>query len=327
MTSPIDTILIGPGFFGYVLEMKRCLERRGRSVALFEDRPARDNFTKGLIRVLPRIMVAKAESYFAGITAQLAGQPVRDVLVIKGEALSPDAIRRMRAAFPEARFTLYFWDSFRNMPPDTDRKAALFDRVLTFDPVDAAVRGIAYQPLFFIEQNLPKVEQDIDVLFFGSVHGDRHAVMRRVAKVLPRSLCFVKFLYVQARWLFAVRVFGDASLLLADPRDFIFTPKNRKEMTLLMARSRVVLDIERPVQSGYTIRTLETLGAGRKLITTNAQVGNADFYNPANIAIIDRRRPIVSEAFFDTPYAPVKSEIIKRYSLDGWMDDVLPQTR
>jgi hypothetical protein len=158
------------------------------------------------------------------------------------------------------------------------------------------------------------------------MHGDRFQVLSRIARALPKHFRFTKILYFPATWLYAVHALKNPGLLWADRRDLIFLPKSRAEVAALVARSHIVVDIERPVQSGYTMRTLEMLGAGRKLITTNAQVAQADFYSSANIAIVDRESPVLSEAFLNAPYAPISAEIVARYSLGGWLDDVLPAT-
>ena len=328
MPRQTDTLLLCGSFFGYAQAIRQRLEARGRIVALFDDRPATDSLTKAMIRLAPGLVKRKADAYFDGIIARVQGSPIRNVLVVKGESLSPDVVRRLRAAFPNARFTLYFWDSFRNMPADSRDKAALFDRVLTFDPRDAEENpGLVYRPLFFVDDfaALPDAQPDLDLLFFGTMHGDRFRVLRRIAGAIPDNLVFKKLLYFPARWLYPAHALRDFALLWADKRDFIFHPKSRAEIIALVARSRIVIDIERPVQCGYTMRTLEMLGAGRKLITTNAEVARADFYNPANIAVIDRAAPHIPPAFLDTPYQPVAKHILERYSLDGWLDDVLPQ--
>lgn len=330
MEHVADTLLICAGFFGYAREIKRHLEMRGRAVALFEDRPVVSNLTKGVLRIAPSTLRTKADAYFDSIIAQARAWPIRDVLVIKGEALSPAAIRAMRAALPDARFTLYFWDAYLNMPPDSCKKVALFDRVLTFDPRDAARdKRMTYRPLFFVEDEVRPVVgvQDIDLLFFGTMHGDRHAVLKRIERALPKNLRFEKVLYLPAPWLYPVRALRDPTLLWGNARDFIYTPKTKAEIAMLTARSRIVVDIERPVQRGYTIRAIEVLRAGRKLITTNPEMANADFYNPANIAVVDRKAPKFSEAFLHTPYEPPSADILRRYSLDNWLDDVMPQAR
>ena len=326
MNAEPDLLLFCGNFFGYAEDIKRHLELRGRRVALFDDRPATDSLTKALIRLAPSLIRSRTESYFDRVIEAMKGEPIRDILVVKAEGFSPGTVRRLRAAFPKARFTLYFWDSFGNMPADSREKASLFDRVLTFDPRDARQDNLIYRPLFYADAfaKLPQVKQDIDLLFFGTIHDDRFRVLQRVSRDIPRNIRFESILYFPAGWLFAVHAMRDPGLLWADRRGFIFSPKPRSEIIALIARSRIIMDIERPVQRGYTIRTLESLAAGRKLVTTNPEVVNADFYNPANIAVIDRKAPHIPVEFLNAPFEPLSPKIRHYYSLDGWLDDILP---
>jgi hypothetical protein len=106
-----DFLFISASFFGYATAIKARLEQGGRHVIWFEDRPATDTATKALLRLSPTLVAGKTERYFDHIIEQVRQHAIRDVLVIKGEALTVEAIRRLKAALPEARFTLYFWDS------------------------------------------------------------------------------------------------------------------------------------------------------------------------------------------------------------------------
>jgi len=325
-TLATDLLLIGGGFFGYAKEIVATLERRGRRVRWFEDRPSVDNLTKALVRLAPALVAAKAEAYFDAIIEEVRAQPIRDVLVIKGESLSPAAIGRLRQALPQARFTLYFWDSYRNMPANSADKVALFDKAFSFDPLDVlADPRLSYRPLFFLDEyaHLPQVPQDIDVLFFGTVHTDRYPVLKRLQRVLPVNLRFEKVLYFPSTAIYrARRVFAPA-FWGARRGEFIFKPLGKGEILALIARARIVVDVERAVQAGLTMRTMEMLGAGKKLITTNPQVVQADFFDPSNIAVIDRLRPELPAEFLSAPYMPQPAERLRRYSLSGWLDEVL----
>jgi hypothetical protein len=328
MSKQYDTLFISPVFFGYAQEIKKALEARGRCVAYFENRPAQDSLTKAIIRIAPLLVAQKSARYFQSIIAQLSGHPIKHVFVIKGEALSPASVRRMRQAFPGAFFTLYFWDSYRNMPADSREKAALFDRVLTFDPHDAAENpGMIYRPLFFLQDyvHLAAAVPDIDVFFLGTAHSDRYAILKKIERELP-SARFEKCLYFPAKWLYYANCLRYWDLP-AERGNVTFVPKTKAEIRALVARSRIVVDIERSVQSGFTIRTLEMLGAGKKQITTNAAVRQADFYDPQNILVVDRSAPKIPTAFLETPYVPPAEEIVRRYSLDCWLDEVVPQSR
>jgi len=322
-----DLLLIGGGFFGYAKEISRALALRGHTVEWFEDRPALDTVTKSLLRIAPTLVAAKSEAYFERIIEKVRHNPIRDVLVIKGEALSPKSIERLRVAMPRARFTLFFWDSYRNMSSDSPKKVPLFDKSFTFDPRDAQLDGrLNYRPLFFVDDyaSLPQVKNDIDLLFLGSVHSDRYAVLSRLSQALPPGVRLETILYFPSRLVYAVRRVCDPSFWRASRDEFIFHPLNKANIQSLIARARVVVDIERTVQCGFTMRAIEALGAGKKLLTTNPLVADADFFNSNNISIIDRRRPIVTSKFLEGAYKPPSAEILNRYSLSGWLDEVLP---
>ncbi len=155
----------------------------------------------------------------------MQGQPIQDVLVIKGEALSPKSIERLRRAMPQARFTLYFWDSYRNMPKDSPEKVNLFDRSFTFDNQDAKKDlRLIYRPLFFLDDYavLPKVQPDIDLLFLGTVHSDRYSILAKLSKVLPTDIRFEKVLYFPSRFVYAVRRVCDPHFWHARHNEFIF---------------------------------------------------------------------------------------------------------
>lgn len=326
MSDTTDTLLIGGGFFGYAQEIVAALNARNRRAQWFEDRPATDTLTKSLIRLTPSLVVKRSNAYFDNIISQTRNKPIRDVLVIKGEALSIASIHNLRAAFPNAQFTLYFWDSYRNMPIDSAEKVPLFHKAFTFDPVDArADSRLQYRPLFFLDDyaRLPEVEQDIDVLFFGTAHSDRLVVLRRLSKLLPKDTKIKTILYFPSRLIFAARHIVEPAIWIS-PNHFIFQPLGKSTVKSLIARAKVVIDIERQVQSGLTMRTIEMLGAGKKLVTTNGGIVQADFFNPANIAVIDRRNPVIDPGFLAGAYEPVSAELLRRYSLTGWLDEVLP---
>lgn len=323
-----DILLISSSFFGYAKEIKRALETQGRPVHWFEDRPATDNLTKAMIRVAPSLISRRADAHFTEVIRQMAGRPITDVLVIKGEALSPDMIRQMRAAFPSARFTLYFWDSYLNMPADTPQKVPLFDRVLSFDPVDSrADARLAYRPLFYLNEYARLSDSptdDIDLLFIGTVHTDRYAVLNRLKAALPAEMRFERVLFFPSEWLYRSRKLTDPAFRSAQKSEFVFQSLSKDEVMALITRARIVVDIERPVQTGYTMRTLEMLGARRKLITTNPKITEAAFYHPDNHLYIDRERPVVPTSFLTSDWHPMDPDMVTRYSLDGWLAEVLP---
>ncbi len=321
-----DTLLISPDFFGYPQAIAKALEVRGRATAWINDRPGTDIWTKAVVRLSPELLKRKSDAYFTREIAAVADHNIRDVVVIKGEALSLSMIARMRAMLPRARFTLYFWDSFRNMPKGSIDKIELFDRAFSFDPVDVTAEPrLIYRPLFYRDRlaRAPAATRDIDLLFIGTAHSDRVTVVDRIARSIPAHFAFRKILYVRSRLLHKAQPVWNAAYRRMAETDFIFSPMQTKEVNSLVAQSKVVLDIERHVQTGYTMRTIEMLGASQKIITTNPSVKQADFYHPDNHHVVDRDNPRIDTGFMNKPWVVQDEILLHRYSLDGWIDDVL----
>jgi hypothetical protein len=319
-------LLIAPSFFGYAKEIRISLEKRGYQVWQYEDRPFSDNLSKAILRLAPWLLKKRADAYFTKIASDLSSQNISQVLVIKGEALSITAIRLMRQTFKEASFTLYFWDSYRNMPHNSTAKVTEFDKAFTFDQEDAnSDPRLAYRPLFYLNEylTLPDVVTDIDLLFVGTAHTDRYAVTKRLSKIIPVQFSFKKLLYLPSIWIFRFRRVASPSFWQSQSSEFVYKPLSKTTMLDLIARARIIIDIERSVQTGLTMRSIEMLGAGKKMITTNPSIASCDFYSPSNIAIIDRNTPVISEEFLSTPYTPPSSSIIEKYSIDSWVNEVL----
>lgn len=320
-------LLVAPDFFGYAREMISALQRGGVDGVWYDDRPASTTLSKALIRISPVLQKNRSERYFDRVIDEARRQQITDVLVIKGQAMSAGAIARLRAALPHARFTLYFWDSYRNMPRDSAYKVQLFDRAFTFDPVDAASDPrLVYQPLFYLDEfaRLPRVEQDIDVFFFGTVHSDRYKVWKGLRKALPPGLKVKQILYFNSRLVYWARRIADPSFWGSRKSEFVFAPVSKHELQALLARSKVVVDIERPVQSGLTIRTIEAVGARKKVITTNAFAERTDVFKKSNVLVIDRHAVTVPDAFFAAPFAELAPETMEKYTLNGWLGRILP---
>jgi len=281
------------------------------------------------VRISPQLVAKKTDAFFDAVIEQVRGQPIDQVLVIKGEALSVPLLERLRKACPKAKFTLYFWDSYGNMPRGTERKVSCFDAAFSFDPQDVAQdKRLQYRPLFFLDHftKLPSLKQDIDLLFLGTVHTDRFRVIKTLASRLPRDLRFETVMYYPSMKLFQVRRVVDPRMWGARTGEFIFKPIGADEVMQLIARTRIAVDVERAVQAGFTMRTIEMVGASKKLITTNPRAQSADFYHPRNIAVFDRKNPRLDDDFLRAPHTPLPAPVLARYSLSGWLRDVLPES-
>jgi hypothetical protein len=141
--------------------------------------------------------------------------------------------------------------------------------------------------------------------------------------VLAPDLRRFWFMYLQARWVFLAYCVMNKTMRAARMNEFRFKPLDRQESSRVFWQSHAILDVEHPRQTGLTMRTLETLGARKKLITTNAGVRDYLLYDPANICIVDRNDPKIPVDFLKTPVKPLGDDLYHRYSIAGWIDEIL----
>ena len=85
------------------------------------------------------------------------------------------------------------------------------------------------------------------------------------------------------------------------------------------------MDYTHPGQTGFTMRTIEALGNGCKLITNNPLVKDADFYDPNNILVYEGTDVEIPEWFVQTPYRKPDDAIYRKYSLTQWIADIFEQ--
>ena len=71
------------------------------------------------------------------------------------------------------------------------------------------------------------------------------------------------------------------------------------------------------------MRTIEMIGMKKKLITTNKDIVNYDFYRPSNICIIDKNEIRIDQDFLESPYEELPDSVYEKYSLHQWVLDVL----
>ncbi len=318
-------LLIAPNYFGYDQDIKTKLESLGAKVDFIFDRPFSTPILKAITRLRRDLILPIADRFFEEQLDRLASPNYDIVFVIQGEGLSPKVLQLIRTRFPQASLTLYMWDSFRNKP-NLVGNIKYFDRCFSFDSKDCSTYGMQFRPLFFNDGfDSPTVEEThYDVSFIGTAHSDRYSIVKNLHQALPNNSKTYFYLYLQAEWYYHYQKLTNRHLVGAKISEFEFAPLAKSKVQEVFGQSFSVLDIEHPDQIGLTMRTFETLGAQKKLITTNKAVIEYDFFHPDNILVVPRDgRFNIPAAFFEEPVTPLASPLYEKYSLAGWLDEVL----
>lgn len=318
-------LFIAPEFFNFHHLLKSAMEELGAKVHYVPDRPSKHALIKILIRKARFILTGYLNSYFARKAAELPAGSVDEIFIVRGEGLTAKALSHLKARFPKARVQLYLWDSVQRSR-GCKELFPLVDRAWTYDPRDAKqFPNLKFTPNFYrISEDVLGEEEkhgssSWDLVFFGTAHGDRLKVISKVAKALPRSARFYIFFYFQSPIMYWARKLFDPSFKHFRKDQLSLKPKFGKEWEEIVSKASAILDVHHTQQGGLTIRTLETLALGFKLITTDASVAQYPFFNPRQILIIDRNNPVIPEEFLrmknDFPVHPT----LKELELPHWL--------
>lgn len=317
-------LLTAPRFFGYERELVAELERRGYRVDFLPDRPFESTPMIAATRFLPGFVKGPANAVKRRMLNEYGATHYDALLVINGQTLSAGMMAMLRREFPRMRTVLYMWDSLENRGKSAE-ELRHYDECFSFDSECARRFGMRHRPLFFVPDfEMPRAEIfDFDVSFVGTMHSDRYAVLKRVQQALPAQLRTYWYLFLQAEWVYHAYRTLKPAMRSASRSEFSTVPLTRAQVRTVFQRSAAVIDIEHPRQRGLTIRSFETIGARKKLLTTNRSVQDYDFYNPENVCVLDRANPVVAADFFARPYVELPNALYRKYSIAGWMDEVM----
>jgi hypothetical protein len=325
-------LYLGLPFFGYENDIQNSLISKGAEVDFFNERFFVSTLGKILVRLGIRFLINKAimkhYEYILGCAEKL---PYDYLFVVSPETMNKDFLVALKGVNPHVKTVLYMWDSISNKK-NSNLLLPFFDRVLTFDPSDKLLYPqVELLPLFYVPEFLGKEEPslcfDYSVAFVGTVHSDRYKIVSTISKQLMKTnrppflffYCPSKFLYFLKR-IFTSEFDGVKFSSVS------FKPLSKSAVFEVLSSSRVVIDIEHSAQRGLTMRTIEVLASSRKLVTTNSEVVNYDFYDQCNICIVDRDNPVVPEDFMLAEYKAVDSRIVNKYALSNWIDKIFTLT-
>jgi len=282
-------------------------------VDILPDRPFENAFFKAVMRVRPDFGGHKAsDRFFAAHLKKLDCSAYSIILVIQGEGVTPTTLATLRSNYPSAKLVFYTWDSIENKPLFV-RNLRFYDRCSTFDPMDAKKFGMLFRPLFYSQkfEQMANTESTYDLSFIGTIHSDRYHIVKSLMGQLPPEARSYAYLYLQAPWMYDLRRLLTDTLHGAKRHEFRYVPLSKDQVHAVFFGSRAVIDIEHPKQRGATMRTFESIGSQRKMITTNQSLQEHDFYDSRNIRIINRQAPILDMAFLKEPYVELPKYIRK----------------
>lgn len=325
-------VLLAPKFFGYETEIQKELEKLGVSVTYFDERPENTFFTKAVLRLnLPFLIRKRISNYYKIIFQDSTRHTYDYIILINPETIDENILEQLKKCNPNAKTIVYFWDSIANKK-NALKLLPLADRFFSFDPNDSKNHSrIEFLPLFYISDygklaNSESKSFKYDISFIGTIHSDRYSIVKKIETYANgKGLRTFLFFFCPSKGLFWWKKLVSGEFKNIKYSDVSFTPISKENALDIIRHSKAVIDIEHPKQTGLTMRTIEMLGARKKLLTTNAKIKEYDFFDKHNVFIVDRKVssiPFRAEDI-DRPYQDPKQHTYNKYALSSWVKTIL----
>ena len=316
-------LYINIGFYQYESHIINAFEKSGYEVITFCDKPKTNFFSLLLYRLFPKSktdFLANEKAQMLFLKSLPENFKFDKIVVIVGRHLSFNFLNELKKKHCNGDCVLYLWDDVRRVK-NFSSNFKIYDRIYSFDKIDCQTFGLTFLPLFYINDFLYNQEtKNYDICCIGADHSNRFFIVSSIVKQAT-PLCSNNFIFLHSGFLTTFKRklrFGSKN------SSFISKEYFSLESTVnILKRSKYVIDVQYASQRGLTLRTFEALASKCKIITTNRDICNYDFYNLNNVAIIDRKNPKIDKDFFDSPYIDIDEAIVKKYSIDVWVSILL----
>lgn len=319
-----NILFFSPPFFNYPSIIKVGLERVFDKVTYFNTIPSttlfkaswyietyfshsacRKNLQNKLFRAIRKEIEHENEKYDY-------------ILVIKGSCIPEEFYVFLKQKYPYAKYIQYIWDDICNdlYALETFK---YFDSILSYNAKDCEKYNLKFRPFFYVEEYLScEKERKYDISCMMSFSEDRINFLHKFLTSCTDTMR----IYILIKASFLLKIIYHSKI--ADLMKYISSQGvSYSEMMSILRTSRCQVDLQHPRQEGLTTRAFEALATCTKLITTNHNVIEYDFYNPDNIMVISRDNPSFDAEWLKKPYKMVSEEVMKRYSLTTFINDII----
>lgn len=225
-----------------------------------------------------------------------------DMFILGENSFNPQFTRYIKSQNPNARIIMFIWNAIVPWNSDKPNYQAAFkdknlDEIWTFDRNDAKTYDLPFNTQFYSKDfAVDCSEVDNDIVFIGRDKG-------RLEKIKDLENKFQK-----------MGLKTNINIVLKE-KDYV--PYDNYLKTV--GRSKAILSVMAGHQVGLDLRTMESIFFEKKLITTNADVANYDFYDPQNIFILGKDNLDNLVDFVNSPYKKISKKIVNGYDYHNWL--------
>jgi len=317
-----EILFIGPKFYNYHSLIYQKLTKYGNVIFFPEKIP---NFIFSIFNTLmPSSIDVLQKVYFYYILFKLRNKKnITHLFVIRAYKMPNFFLRKIKANYPDIKLIMYQWDSCKNN--NYLDLIPYFDDVFTFDHQDSLnINSLKFLQLFFtdeiksLRENSYKNIYKYDLLCICSFSTDRYNLINQLItneELFIKAIVYIPYsTYLKFKYLKGLKLNRDI---------LTFKPIAKEVYLQFLTESNIVIDFSHSTQSGLSMRVIEGLGAGKKIITTNKYSIKNPIYDEKYIIFkeIDDIKKISKSELrnFESNNIPVFDE----FHIDKWLEKMI----
>lgn len=313
MKASKKILIIAPFAFGYTSHIQKALQQHATVDAqiLYLDKPAfqyKNTFHKVQNFFSKLVLGKNLKKTF--VTDRLKKSlitlgPQDKTFIIRPDMLPDETLQFIKTY--TKKFIAYYYDSTRRFPRKVDI-ISVFDKVYSYDTLDVEKYNLSFLTNYIFEETH---HTEFDYQFFNiSTNDYRFPLLENLAQYLKEN-----------NWSYNIQVYN-GSEMPAEYVEIITTQKSIADVSRLIQKAKIIVEIQRTEQVGLSFRIFEALGHRKKLITTNKDIVNYDFYDPQNILVVDENNIKIPEEFVTSPYKEIAPEILSKYKIENCIQPI-----
>ncbi len=240
---------------------------------------------------------------------QLLGEMQDIILTIKADFIDKKYLLQLKDYCTKS---IGFFNDSATRCPKIKNVASRFDECFSFEKEDCKNLNLKFAPNWInIENHDSPTTQEYQIFNISSKDKRLQIISKIVTELKSQDLNY------------KIMILDKNHTSENEDIEFISKKISLEEIAKLVERSKALLDVNREGQHGLTFRIFESIGLEKKLVTTNPDIVNYDFYNANNILVIDETNPHIPASFFESDYQKLPEEIYHKYTIKGWLENVL----
>ena len=220
-----------------------------------------------------------------------------DTIIIFAPVEEIEVFSFIKKTNPDAKIIYWYWNPLFRINK-INQQILKGVEIWSFDPKDCQKYNLKFNTTFYFKNLvLPVMDIVYDVVFVGMDKGRKELLNKIYGRMVGMEIKTVFH-------------------IIHDIKNQISYASYLK----IVAASKVILDIVPKGQSGLTIRTMESLFFGKKLITSNESIVDQKFYKKQNIFILGKDDESQLKEFINSPFIEIEDSIKLDYDLNAWLN-------